>query len=193
LCFKTPACRLLKMLSERIPRPAQKAGLRGESIPHMPNTADLICICRKISGLIEPVLDEMDFELVDVEYLSEHGRWVLRIYVDKEGGITVNDCARVSREIGDLIDVKDIFEHDYVLEVSSPGLNRTLKKEKDFLQAMGKKIKIKMGMPVDGRKIFTGYLRGFGDGTLLLDVDKRMFALSLRDVKKANMVYEFGD
>jgi ribosome maturation factor RimP len=191
LWFKTSACRLLKMLSERIPGPAQKKGLRGESIPHMPNAADLIS--RKVSGLIEPVLDEMDFELVDVEYLSEHGRWVLRIYVDKEDGITINDCVRVSREIGDLIDVKDIFQHDYVLEVSSPGLNRTLKKEKDYLQAMGKKIKIKMSVPVEGRKIFTGYLRGFRNGTLVLDADMRTVALSLKDVKKANMIYEFED
>ena len=74
----------------------------------------------------------MDVELVDIEYLSEHGRWVLRIYVDQEGGITLDGCARVSREIGDLIDVKDILQHEYVLEVSSPGLNRPLKKEKDF-------------------------------------------------------------
>ena len=148
-------------------------------------------VIREVSRLIEPVLDEMDFELVDVEYLSERGRWVLRIYVDREGGITVNDCAQVSREIGALIDVKDIFQHDYVLEVSSPGLNRSLKREKDFLRALGKKIKIKMRTPVEGRKIFTGYLRGFRDGTLALDVAGSMFSLSLKDVEKANMVYEF--
>ena len=165
------------------------AGLQDASIPHMSNAANFIV--REVSRLIEPVLDDMDFELVDVEYLSEHGRWVLRIYVDRQGGITVNDCAQVSREIGDLIDVKDILQHDYVLEVSSPGLNRSLKREKDFLHARGKKIKIKMGTPVEGRKIFTGYLRSFRDGTLVLDVDGSMFTLSLRDVEKANMVYEF--
>ncbi len=84
----------------------------------------------KVESLIGPILDEMDYELVDIEYLSERGKWVLRIYVDKEGGLTLDDCARVSSEIGDLIDVKDIFQHKYVLEVSSPGLEKSLKKGK---------------------------------------------------------------
>ena len=107
----------------------------------MSNPADFDL--KKISYLVEPLIDEMGFELVDIEYLSERGRWVLRIYADKKGGITLDDCARVSRELGDFIDVKDVIQHEYVLEVSSPGLNRPLKKEKDFLRAVGKKVKVK--------------------------------------------------
>ncbi len=146
----------------------------------------------KVESLIGPILDEMDYELVDIEYLSERGRWVLRIYVDKEGGLTLDDCARVSREIGDLIDVKDIFQHKYVLEVSSPGLEKPLKKERDFLWAVGKKVKVKMANPVRGQYNFVGYLKALQEGKLHLEVDKTLVFLSWKDVKKANLVFEFG-
>ncbi len=145
----------------------------------------------KVFHLVEPVLDEMGFELVDIEYLSEHGRWILRIYADKEGGITLDECAGVSRQVGDLIDVKDIIPHGYVLEVSSPGLNRPLKKEKDFLWAVGKKVKVKLMLPLEGRRRFTGYLRKFQERTLYLEVDNHLIALPKQDVEKANLVYEF--
>ena len=149
-------------------------------------------VIRDVNRLIEPVLDEMGFELVDTEYLSEHGRWVLRIYADGEGGITLDDCARVSREIGDLIEVKDIFQHEYVLEVSSPGLNRPLKKEKDFQRAVGKKIKVKMVDPVKDRKNFTGYLKAYQEwNTCILRWTNDLVPLPWQDVKKANLVYEF--
>lgn len=163
----------------------------GVSISVMSGTTDLFI--REVVKLIEPILDEMVFELVDIECLSEHGRWVLRIYVDKEGGITLDDCARVSKEIGDLIDVRDIFNHKYVLEVSSPGLNRRLKKEKDFLTAVGKKVKIRMGRPVEGRRNFAGYLRDFRDQLLYIETKDSVVPLSLQDVEKANIVFEFKD
>jgi len=146
---------------------------------------------RKVTELVSPVLDEMGFELVDIEYLSQYGRWVLRIYVDKEGGIILDECARVSREVGNLMDVKDIFPHEYVLEVSSPGLNRPLKKEKDFERAIGKKVKIKMVTPISGRRRFTGYLKKVMQGTVYLEIDNDLFALSRKDIEKANLVYDF--
>lgn len=146
---------------------------------------------REVSRLIEPILADMGFELVYVEYLSEHGRWVLRIYVDEEGGITLEDCARVSREIGNVIDVKEIVPHEYVLEVSSPGLNRPLVREKDFNQAVGKKVKLQMINAVDERRNFTGYLKAFKDGTLHIQLNDKLVLLPRRDVKKANLVYEF--
>jgi ribosome maturation factor RimP len=146
---------------------------------------------REVNRLIEPIIDEMGFELVNVEYLSEHGRWVLRVYVDEEGGITLDDCARVSREIGNLIDVQDIVPHEYVLEVSSPGLNRPLVREKDFERAVGKKVKLQMVNAVDERRNFTGYLKAFEDGTLHLQMRDKLVLLPRRHVKKANLVYEF--
>lgn len=148
-------------------------------------------IIRKVTKLIEPILDEMDFDLVDIEYLLGRGKWILRIYIDKEGGITLDDCALVSSEIGDLIDVKDIFQHKYALEISSPGINRRLRKEKHFLQAVGNKIKVKMLVPVNRRRNFTGYLRDVQDRTLYLEIGNGLVRLPLENIEKANLVYEF--
>ena len=139
----------------------------------------------------EPLLNKMGFELIDVEYVTEHGRRVLRFYVDKDGGITLDDCAMVSRQFSDVIEDEDISQHEYVLEVSSPGLNRRLKRENDFLQVIGKKIKVKMIVPIKGRQKFTGYLRGIEDGTLSLEIEKESILLPLRDIAKANLVFEF--
>jgi ribosome maturation factor RimP len=149
-------------------------------------------ITQAVTDLAEPVLDDMGFELVDVAYLSKHGRWILRLTIDKEGGVTIDDCARVSRELGDLIDVKDIITRQYVLEVSSPGLDRPLKKSKDFLGAVGKKIKVKTLEPVQGRRKFVGTLTRFEDGILYLDMEEGVVELPWPDVDKANLVYEFG-
>jgi ribosome maturation factor RimP len=149
-------------------------------------------VIQEVTGIIEPILEEMGFELIDIEYLSEHGRWILRLFLDKEGGITLDDCAKASREIGDLIDIKDVISHEYVLEVSSPGLNRRLKRDKDFLQAIGQKIRVKMAVPVEGRRNFTGYLRDFKEGMLNLETAATLVLLPLKDIERANIVYEFG-
>jgi len=158
---------------------------------HKSDAAD--SVIKEVSRLIEPVLDETDIELVDIEYVFERGRWVLRIYLDREGGITLDDCAQLSREIGNLIEVKDVLLREYVLEVSSPGLNRPLKKEKDFLRAIGNKVKVEMVTPVKGRRNFTGCLRDLKDGALYLEVENNVVLLPLQDLKKANLVYEFGN
>ena len=149
-------------------------------------------IAEQVAGLVEPALEYMGFELMDVEYLSTHGKWALRLYIDREGGVTLDDCARVSREIGDLIDVKDIIVHNYVLEVSSPGLDRPLKKEKDFEHAIGKKIKVKMVASVKGRRNYTGYLRNFQKGILYMELESGTVHLPWKEVEKANLVYEFN-
>ena len=149
-------------------------------------------IKRQVADLAEPILNEIGFYLVDVEYLSHHGRWVLRIYIDKEGGITIDDCAMVSGELGDLIEIKDIIQHEYVLEVSSPGLNRPLKKEADFIRVLGKKIEVRMTVPVKGRRNFSGYLKDFKEQKVFLEVEGVLITLSWPDVDKAKLVYEFG-
>jgi ribosome maturation factor RimP len=144
-----------------------------------------------VTDLIESILLELGFELVDVDYLSENGKWVLRIYIDKAGGITIDDCARISRELGDLIDIKDIVRHEYVLEVSSPGLNRPLKKEADFYRVVGKKIKVKMKMPVNGRRNFSGYLKDVRDHIIYIEDEGGLVTLSWPEIDKASLVYEF--
>jgi len=149
-------------------------------------------IVKGVSGLVEGILDDMGFELVDVEFVPNQGRWVLRLFIDKEGGVTIDDCARVSRELGDLIDVKDVIAHPYVLEISSPGLDRPLKKEKDILKAMNRKIKLKMAKPIKGRRNYAGVLRDFKDGILHVEIEGGLVALSWAEVDKANLVYEFN-
>ncbi len=146
-----------------------------------------------IERLIEPSLEEMGIELVDIEYLSEQNRRILRVYADRPTGINLDDCAMVSREIGNLLDVKDLLPDRYVLEVSSPGLNRPLKREKDFLCAVGRKIKVKTVVPVKGRRNFSGVLQSFEGGVLKLELDDAVIPISREDVGKANLVFDFGD
>ncbi len=148
-------------------------------------------IVQQVESLIEPILEEMGYELVGVEYVSSFGRWILRLFVDKEGGVTIGDCARISEELGDLIDVKEFIRHKYSLEVSSPGLDRPLKKEKDLVRALGKRVQVRLAVPLEGRRNFTGRLLRCGEGILHLEVDGREVALSWPDVTKANLIYEF--
>jgi len=148
-------------------------------------------VLKEIERLIEPVLAEMGIDLVDMEYRSGQGRRVLRIYVDRPTGINLDDCAMVSREIGNLLDVKDLLQQHYVLEVSSPGLNRPLKREKDFLRAIGQKIKVKTAVPLKGRKNFSGVLQSFENGMLQLKLDDTVVQISKESVNKANLVFDF--
>ena len=147
-------------------------------------------VAQSVTELIEPGLLANGLELVDVEFKKEGQNWVLRIYIDSEGGITLADCQKVSRLAGDLIEVEEVIEPVYTLEVSSPGLNRVLKKEKDFLKYSGKKIYDQCHAPMDGRKKFTGILAGFIDQSIHLEVDGHRYTIPLSLVAKANLVIE---
>jgi ribosome maturation factor RimP len=147
-------------------------------------------VTQSVIELIEPGLLVDGLELVDVEFKKEGKNWVLRIYIDKEGGVTLADCQKVSRLTGDLIDVEDVIEPVYTLEVSSPGLNRVLKKEKDFIKYSGKKICVQCHAPMDGRKKFTGILTEFKDQSIHLEMDGQHHTIPLNRVAKANLVTE---
>jgi ribosome maturation factor RimP len=116
---------------------------------------------------------------------------VLRIYVDAEGGITLDQCVEVSREVGTLIDLEDVVPDQYVLEVSSPGLDRPLKKEKDFRAAVGRRVKVKMKKPVGRRRNFTGILERFDNDVVTLRVDNDEVTLPVKGIEQARIVYEF--
>jgi ribosome maturation factor RimP len=119
--------------------------------------------------LVMPVLEKNNFELVDVEYKKEGSHWYLRVYIDKEGGITLDDCQLVSEYLSDRLDEVDPIEHSYILEVSSPGLDRPLKKPRDFERNIGKEIEISLYSPIDKRKKFEGELIEFtGDKIIIL-------------------------
>lgn len=125
----------------------------------------------KVEQFLLPVLQEHNFELVDVEYVKEVGFWYLRAYIDKEGGIAVDDCEIVSRRLGEWLDKEDFIEDSYILEVSSPGLGRPLKKEKDFVRNIGKDVEIKLYKPLNKQKEYAGVLKSFEADTVTVTLE----------------------
>ena len=126
---------------------------------------------RRTEKLLEPILEANSFELVDVEYVKEGSDWYLRAYVDKEGGITVDDCELVSRALEKKLDEEDLIRDAYILEVSSPGLTRPLKKERDYVRNLGKLVEIHLFKPVNKSKQFTGTLKAWDADSVTLETD----------------------
>ena len=123
---------------------------------------------QRTESLILPILNKNQFELVDVEYVKEGGSWYLRVYIDKEGGITVDDCEAVAREMNPVLDEEDYVEGAYIFEVSSPGLLRPLKKERDYVRNMGRLIEIRTYRPVSHEKEFYGILKAYDDKSVTI-------------------------
>ncbi|MBQ6875594.1 MAG: ribosome maturation factor RimP [Lachnospiraceae bacterium] len=121
--------------------------------------------------LVLPLVAEKQFELVDVEYVKEGGSYYLRIYIDKEGGITVNDCEDISRPFSDILDQEDYIEGSYILEVSSPGLGRPLKKEKDFKRSLGEEVEIRLFRQVEHQKEWIGLLTAYDQQTVTIETE----------------------
>lgn len=121
-----------------------------------------------VAGIAEEFLQGTGLELVDVEYVKEHD-WYLRIFIDKEGGIEIDDCQQLSEKVEEVLDKKDIIQDSYILEVSSPGLDRVLKKDKDFVREKGKKVDVSLYAPIDGEKLIVGVLQGKSDSELILE------------------------
>ena len=126
----------------------------------------------KTENLITPILERMNFELVDVEYVKDGGIWYLRAYIDKEGGITVNDCEAVAREMNEILDVEDFIPDSYTFEVSSPGLGRPLKKEKDYVRNMGKEVEIRTYRAINKSKEFYGILKAYDKDSVTIINDE---------------------
>ena len=145
----------------------------------------------KTEALLMPILDEFGFELWDVEYVKEGSEYYLRAYIDKEGGITIDDCVDVSRKLSDKLDEDDFIDSEYILEVSSPGLGRTLKSDRDFSKSIGRDTDIKLYKPIDNVKEFEGILKSFDNDTLtfLIDGNERVFNKS--EVASVKLHVEF--
>ena len=126
---------------------------------------------QKTEKLLMPIMEANGFELVDVEYVKEAGNWYLRAYIDKPGGITVDDCEVVNRELGDLLDRDDFIDESYILEVSSPGLGRPLKKERDFIRSKGEEVEIRTYRMVDRQKEFRGVLKAWDKDTVTIETE----------------------
>jgi len=152
---------------------------------------DSRAIVQKAEEILAPLLADEGLSLVDIEYKFEPGGWVLRVLLDRKGGTTLDECARVSREFGQLLDVGNIMPAAYRLEVSSPGLDRPLKNEADFILYTGRQVRIKTTDPVSGRRNFKGLLLGCAEGKIMVQVEgSDVFSIPLAAIRKANLEVE---
>lgn len=146
----------------------------------------------KAEELVLPLVEANNFELVDVEYVKEAGTWYLRIYIDKEGGININDCELVSRAFSEILDKEDPIEDAYILEVSSPGLGRPLKKDKDFQRNLGEEVEVRTYKPINKQKEFVGLLDAWDKETVTLQLESgEMMTIARADIALIRPYIEF--
>lgn len=145
-----------------------------------------------VFDLTKPITDELHFDLVDVEYKKEGQNWYLRIYIDKEGGIGLDDCELVSGKISDILDEVDPITDSYFLEVSSPGLDRPLKKERDFVKYMDREIEVSLYQPLNDTKYYKGINKGLKDETLnILLEDDNLLEIPMKLLASVKLYFEF--
>ena len=145
-----------------------------------------------IEEIVQPIVDAKNFEIVDIEYVKEAGEYYLRVYLDKEGGISLSDCEVVSRELSEILDKKDPIKDNYFLEVSSPGLDRPLKKEKDFIRYKGRDVEIKLYKPINGAKMHEGELVGLTeDNNIKVIIDNEEVEFNKKDVALIRLAIKF--
>jgi ribosome maturation factor RimP len=147
-------------------------------------------IVDRVRVIAEPILSNEGMELVEIEYRRESKGWVLRLYIDKAGGVNINDCTCISQEVGRSLDVEDLISTPYTLEISSPGLTRSLKKEEDFMRYRNHMIKVKTLNPIENRWHFKGRLLDVSENRIAIEMDGGIFQIPLSNVAKANLEIE---
>ena len=146
----------------------------------------------RTEAMLMPIVEAKGFELVDVEWVKEGANWYLRAYIDKENGITVDDCEEVSRALSDLLDEEDFISENYILEVSSPGLDRPLKKEKDFARRIGKDVEVKWFKAISKEKEFVGILKAYDEDTVTLEMeDETEMQFKRSDIARIRLAFFF--
>jgi len=148
-------------------------------------------VVESIIEIVEPILNDEALDLVDVEYKKLGKTWTLRIFIDRDQGITVDDCQKVSRQVEDMIEIDDLIANPFVLEVSSPGLDRPLKKEKDFLRFKDKAVQVKTFSPMENRKNFRGTIQDCKNKILFLDEESGLIEISLDKISQAKPIIKF--
>ncbi len=143
-----------------------------------------------VSEVVEAIIESTELELVDVEYVHER-EWYLRVFLDKEGGIDLDDCQMVSEKLSEVLDAKDPIKENYLLEVSSPGLDRVLKKEKDFIRYYGRDVDIQLFKPIDGKKQYTGSLQGYSDEVITIQVQEERIDLERAAIAQIRLHLDF--
>lgn len=145
----------------------------------------------RLAALAQPILEEEGLELVELDFRRGSNRSLLRLFIDKPGGVTLDDCSVVSTQLGDLLDVEDLIPHRYTLEVSSPGANRPLKRPEDYERFLGRLVQITTREPVEGQRGFTGRLVAFAKGKVSLDVpSKGEITVGLDQIERARLEIE---
>lgn len=145
----------------------------------------------KTEKYLLPLMEEHQFELVDVEYVKEAGTWYLRAYIDKEGGITVDDCEIISRKLGEWLDKEDFIQDSYILEVSSPGLGRPLKKEKDYKRSIGKDVEIRLYRAREKQKEFIGTLKAYDEKSVTIVCEEEDMTFEKADIALIRLAFDF--
>jgi len=148
-------------------------------------------IVANVERLVNPIIEENHFELVDVEYVKEGANWYLRVYADKEGGITIDDCVTISRALEAKLDEEDFIQDAYILEVSSPGLGRPLKKDKDFERNLGAAVEVKLYKAEDGQKEFEGILSEYSQESVTIDTEGTSRTFRRKDIALIRQAVEF--
>ena len=146
---------------------------------------------QKTTEILTPIVSEKGVEIYDVEYVNEAGEWYLRAYIDKEGGVTIDDCEAVSRALSDALDVDDFIEDAYYLEVSSPGLGRTLKKDSHLEKSIGMEVDVKTYKPIDKQKEFTGILKGFDADKITLEIAGGEVSFARKEIANIKLTLDF--
>lgn len=146
---------------------------------------------KKTSELITPILEELELELYDVEYVKEAGDYFLRVYIDKADGVTIDDCVEVSRRMNEILDREDYIDDAYTFEVSSPGVERVLKKDKHFRAAIGSEIVVKLYKSIDNKKELQGILSSFDEKTLTLNIEDNQIDIDRSGIALAKMAFTF--
>jgi len=145
----------------------------------------------RCEALVQPILDEHQFELWDVEYVKEGANYYLRVYADKPGGITIDDCVTISRALEEKLDAEDFIEEAYILEVSSPGLGRPLKRDRDFEKSLGQDVELKLYKAQDGQKEYTGCLQAYTKDTVTLEIEDRECVFQRSDIALIRLAIDF--
>ena len=146
----------------------------------------------RVEKLTSELIEADGYEVVDVEFKKEGSRKVLRIFVDRlDGHITLDEISFITRLVSDRLDEEDFIEEEYVLEMSSPGITRIIKKEKDFIRFAGRKIDVRLFRPVEGRKKFTAVLKGYEEGAVIMDIEGKELRIPKKDISKVNLSFDF--
>jgi ribosome maturation factor RimP len=145
----------------------------------------------KIRHLAEPVIVSEGMELVHVECVKMHTRWIIRLFLDKENGVTLSDCANISNQLGDIFDIREVIKGAYTLEVSSPGIDRPISRDQDFVKYKNSKVNIKTSVKIEGIKNFHGilldYIEEAGQKLVLIDISGKIHRIYKQDIAKANL------